>query len=44
MYQFGENQTIEHKWSENDEEKLSQLYFQLVRSSNLEILETRPRK
>ena len=44
MYQFGENQTIEHKWSENDEEKLSQLYFQLVRSSNLEILESKYRE
>ncbi len=44
MYQFGENQTIEHKWSENDEEKLSQLYFQLVRSSNLELLESKYRE
>ena len=39
MYQFGENQTLEHIWSDNDEEKLTQLYFQLVRSGNLELIE-----
>ena len=39
MYQFGENKTLEHIWSENSEEILTQLYFQLVRSSNQEILE-----
>jgi hypothetical protein len=43
MYQFGENQTIEHKWSDNDEVQLSQLYFQLVRSNDLEILESKYR-
>ena len=39
MYQFGENQTLEHIWSDNNEEKLTQLYFQLVRSGNLELIE-----
>ena len=39
MYQFGENHTLEHKWSDNNEEKLAQLYFQLVRSGNLELIE-----
>ena len=39
MYQFGENKTLEHKWSQNSEEILAQLYFQMVRSSNPEILE-----
>ena len=39
MYQFGENQTLEYIWSDNDEEKLTQLYFQLVRSGNLELIE-----
>ncbi len=39
MYQFGENQTLEYIWSDKDEEKLTQLYFQLVRSGNLELIE-----
>jgi hypothetical protein len=39
MYQFGDNHTLEHKWSDNNEEKLAQLYFQLVRSGNLELIE-----
>ena len=39
MYQFGENKTLEHIWSEDSEEMFAQLYFQMVRSSNPEILE-----
>ena len=39
MYKFGENNTIEHMWSENNEELLVQIYFQLVRSNDLETLE-----
>ena len=44
MYKYGENHTIEHVWSENDKELLTQLYFQLVRSNNLETLEIQYRK
>ena len=44
MYQFGENNTIEYKWSKNSEELFTQLYFQLVKSSDLEDLKFKYRE
>ena len=37
---IGENGHLEHGWSNNEEEKLCQLYFQLVRSKNHHNLES----
>ena len=39
MYQFGENKILEHIWSEDSKEMFAQLYFQLLRSNNTEVLE-----
>ena len=39
MYKFGENKILEHIWSEDSKEMFAQLYFQLLRSNNTEVLE-----
>ena len=39
MYKFVENKILEHIWSEDSKEMFAQLYFQLLRSNNTEVLE-----